>query len=177
MELELLPVIFGGVAVLCGAALVADGWIPDSAPRVAERRRRARAERDRVGEVAIGAGIVALGAALIGRDAWRFGTVAVLVGVALVLVGALRNVRYLRERLVNRGAARRGRSAERRHEGAPERPTLVDGDHDRRGNDRRGDGERAAADPRGPSAMRSGPGATDRALGADGAPPRRDALR
>jgi hypothetical protein len=87
MELELLPLVFGGIAVLLGAALVADGWIPDSAPRMAERRRRARVERDRTGEIGIGIGIVAVGAALIGRDAWRYGTVAVLVGVALVLSG------------------------------------------------------------------------------------------
>ncbi len=144
MELELLPVVFGGIAVLVGAALVADGWIPDSAPRVAERRRRAREERDRAGELAIGAGIVALGAALIGRDAWRFGTVAVLAGIALVLFGTVRNGRYLRERLVHRGASRRGRTSERRHDAEREVDRPVS-DADRRGPDRRG----TASDPAG----------------------------
>lgn len=113
MRLELLPLIVGCVVVLAGLALLADAYLPDSPPRVEERRRRARAERDRSGEGAIGIGVVALGAALIGRDGWRFGNVAVLAGVACLLYGAFRNRRYLREALTFRGAARRGRSPDR----------------------------------------------------------------
>lgn len=55
----------------------------------------------------MGAGMAAMAAALIGRDTWKFGTVAVLVGVALVLAGGVLNRAYLKETLLNRGAARR----------------------------------------------------------------------
>jgi hypothetical protein len=113
VRLELLPLILGAIVALGGIALIADGYLPDSAPRVDERRRRARAERDRVGEMAIGAGLVALAAALIGRDGWRYGNLAVIAGVACLVFGAIRNRQYLREALTFRGAARRGRGADR----------------------------------------------------------------
>ena len=113
MRLELLPLIVGALVALVGLALVVDGWLPDRAPQLPERRRRPRAERDRPGEMLIGAGAIALAAALVGRDAWRWGTVAVLVGMALVAVGALRNRRFLHEAMTHRGAARRGRAADR----------------------------------------------------------------
>jgi hypothetical protein len=122
VRLELLPVIFGILVGLAGLGLIADGYFPDSAPRVAERRRRARAERNRMGEIAIGAGLMALAAALVGRDAWRYGTLAVLAGVALVAVGVGMNGSYLRETLTFRGAARRGRGADRPLDGPTERP-------------------------------------------------------
>ena len=139
MELELVPLVLSVLVALIGLGLLADGWLPDSAPRVAERRRRARAERDRSGEVAIGAGMLALAAALAGRDSWRFGTVAVLAGVVLLAVGAIRNRHYLAERFGNRGQARRGRRRERRAELAADRPVplLVARDADRRGHERR----------------------------------------
>jgi hypothetical protein len=139
MSLELVPLVLGVLVALVGLGLVADGWLPDSAPRVAERRRRARAERDCGGEVLIGLGLIALAAALAGRDVWRFGTVAVLVGVALLVAGALRNRHYLIERLLHRGKARRGRRRERRSELAADRPVplVVATDADRRGGDRR----------------------------------------
>jgi hypothetical protein len=120
VRLELVPILLGALVALAGIGLVVDGYLPDSPPRIAERRRRERAERDRVGEVALGAGLVALAAALAGRDVWRFGTLAVIVGVALVGFGVVRNGRYLREALLFRGAARRGRGADR----PAERPTA-----------------------------------------------------
>jgi hypothetical protein len=113
VRLELLPLVLGALVVLGGLALIVDARLPDSAPRIAERRRRARTERDRPGEAWIGGGIVAVGAALIGRDDWPWGNVAVLVGVACLGYGVWRNRRYLREVLTFRGAARRGRSADR----------------------------------------------------------------
>jgi hypothetical protein len=122
VRLELIPVILGVLIGLAGIALVADGYLPDSAPRLTERRRRARTERHRGGEMAIGAGLVALGAALVGRDGWRYATVAIIVGVALVAVGVGLNGTYLREGLTFRGAARRGRSADRPVEPPPAQP-------------------------------------------------------
>ena len=113
MRIELLPIVLGVLVAIAGIGLIADGYLPDSAPRVEERRRRARAERNRRGEMAIGAGLVALAGSLVGRDVWRFGTVAVLVGVLLVAIGIGMNGAYLREALTFRGAARRGRSADR----------------------------------------------------------------
>ena len=114
MRLELLPLIFGVLVALGGLALIADAYLPDSTPRIEERRRRARTERDRTGEIMIGVGLVAIGAALLGRDAWRFGNLAILAGIACLAYGAVRNRRYLREVLTFRGAARRGRGADRR---------------------------------------------------------------
>lgn len=114
MRLELLPLIFGALVLLGGLALLADSYLPDSPPRVDERRRRARTERDRQGEGWIGAGLVAIGAALIGRDAWAYGNLAVILGVVCLVYGTIRNRRYLHELLTFRGAARRGRGADRK---------------------------------------------------------------
>ena len=139
MPLESVPLVLAGLVGLIGLGLVADGWLPDSGPRIDERRRRARAERDRVGEVLIGLGVLAAAAALAGRDAWRWGTVAMIAAVVLVAAGAVRNGSFLAERVRNRGKARRGRRRERRVEAALERPVpLVVATHaDRRGGDRR----------------------------------------
>lgn len=107
MRLEYVPIIIGAVIALGGIALVADAWMPDSAPRVEERRRRQRAERHRGGEAVIGLGIVALGAAIIGRDEWRGSLWAVGLGGLLLMIGALMNRTYLREQIDFRGPARR----------------------------------------------------------------------
>ena len=135
MSLEVIPVVVGGVVLLVGLALVVDGWATDGEPRTLERRRRARAERSRLGELAVGMGMLLLGAALVGGDQWRWATVVVFAGAALLLFGVALNGRYLRERLTFRGAARRGRTADdRRHLGDPVAP---DPDGARRSNDRR----------------------------------------
>jgi hypothetical protein len=150
MELELVPLIMGALVALLGLGLVADGWLPDSEVRTEERRRRARAERSRGGEVVIGLGMLALAAALAGRDAWRWSTVAVLVGVVALVAGAVMNRHFLAERVVNRGKARRGRRRERRSDQAAERPVplVVASEADRRGGDRR---ESVGDPPRRPS--------------------------
>lgn len=107
MRLEYLPIILGLVVLLAAAGIIYDTLVPEGFPRLGERRRRARAERSRNGQRLIGAGMVALAAALIGSDAWRFGTVAVILGSVLVLAGGAMNRAYLKETLLNRGAARR----------------------------------------------------------------------
>jgi hypothetical protein len=150
MELELVPLVLAGLVGLVGLALVADGWLPDAADRVAERRRHARAERHHGGEVAVGFGLLCAAAALAGRDTWRYATLAVIAAAVLVLGGALLNARYLRERLSNRGAARRGRDGERRRVGSGVPPGAVERrPHDRRVADRRD----------GPAPAGAGPGA------------------
>lgn len=119
MRLEYVPIIIGAVIALGGLALMADAWMPDSTPRVEERRRRQRAERHRGGEAVIGLGIVALGAAIIGRDEWRGSLWAVGVGGLLLMIGALMNRTYLREQIDFRGSARRD-PASRLKPGMPE---------------------------------------------------------
>ncbi len=135
MQLEVIPLVVGGLVLVVGVALVVDGWATDGEPRGLERRRRVRAERSRGGEVAVGAGLLVVGASLAGGDTWRLATVAVLVGAVLLLFGVALNGRYLRERLTFRGAARRRRTAsDRRHLGDPVAP---DPDDPRRPNERR----------------------------------------
>jgi hypothetical protein len=135
MELELVPLVVAGLVGLVGLALVADGWAPDAPARVAERRRHARADRHRGGEVTVGLGMLAAAAALAGRDTWPYATLAVFVAAVLVAAGALLNARYLGERLANRGALRRGREGDRRH--PDERPAGAPAAADRRHGDRR----------------------------------------
>jgi hypothetical protein len=145
MELELVPLVLAGLVGLVGLGLVADGWMPDAPARVAERRRHARAERHRGGEIVVGAGLLAAAAGLAGRDSWRYATLAIVAAAVLLAAGTLLNARYLRERLVNRGAARRGRAGDRRHL----EPAAPPGD-DRRLADRRhgpGDTGPAAGQP------------------------------
>lgn len=107
MRLEHLPIILGVLVLLAAAGVVYDAFTPEGLPRFRERRRRARAERHRHGQALIGAGMAAMAAALIGRDTWRFGTIAALVGAALLIGGGIMNRAYLKETLLNRGAARR----------------------------------------------------------------------
>jgi hypothetical protein len=84
-------------------------WLPESTGPKSERRRRARAERSHGGEAAIGLAVLCMAAAFFGRDTWPYTTVAVIVGSVLFCLGVLSNRRYLRERIVNRGALRRGK--------------------------------------------------------------------
>ena len=107
MRLEHVPIILGVLVLLAGAGVIYDAFAPEGLPRFRERRRKARAERHIYGQALIGAGMAAMAAALIGRDVWRFGTVAVLIGAVLLVAGGLLNRAYLKEALLNRGAARR----------------------------------------------------------------------
>lgn len=106
MRIETFPLVIGALIALFGLALVLDARLPDRAPRT-ERRRRARRERSRGGELAIGLGVIAMGAAVAGRDTWRYSILATLVGALLVLVGAWMNRGYLRDVVANRGPSRR----------------------------------------------------------------------
>ena len=108
MRVETIPLILGVLVALVGVGLIADAWLPERVFHRGERRRKARAERHLVGEAAIGVGMLCMAAALIGRDTWSYGTVAVIVGTLLFLVGAWLNRVYLKERISNRGALRRG---------------------------------------------------------------------
>jgi len=108
VRVETIPIILGILVALIGVGLIADAWLPEQVLYRSERRRRARAERHLGGESAIGFGVLCMAAALIGRDTWRFGTVTVIVGTLFLAIGAWLNRRYLRERITNRGALRRG---------------------------------------------------------------------
>lgn len=133
MTLETLPLVLSVVVALCGLALVADGWMADAGRAGAERRRHARAERHRGGEVAVGLGFLCAAAALAAPDTWHYGTALLLLAALLVLAGTALNARLLREQLVNRGALRRGRRTERRRVGT----AAPGGPADRRPHDRR----------------------------------------
>jgi hypothetical protein len=56
----------------------------------------------------IGLGVMCMAAALISRDSWDYVNVAVIAGAVLLLIGTWLNRRFLRDRIVNRGALRRG---------------------------------------------------------------------
>jgi hypothetical protein len=108
VRVETIPLILGVLVALVGIGLIADAWLPERVFNRGERRRKARAERHLVGEAAIGIGMLCMAAALVGRDTWSYGTVAVIVGTLLFLAGAWLNREYLKERITNRGALRRG---------------------------------------------------------------------
>lgn len=112
MRLEQIPLLVGVVVAILGLGLVLDALLPDGVVPSRERRRRARTERHRGGELLVGLGVLAMGAALMGRDTWRFGTLAVLTGAVLLGIGAWLSRAYLRELFLFRGATRRG---EKRH--------------------------------------------------------------
>ncbi|HEX5580348.1 MAG TPA: hypothetical protein VFX39_02155 [Gemmatimonadaceae bacterium] len=126
MRLEQLPVLLGALMALVGIALLGDALMADrGGPPLGERRRRARAERDRPGEALVGLGLLCMAAALVGRDTWPYGNVAVIAGTILLVTGAALNHRFLRELLLFRGPARRqpertprGTEVVERHAGA-----------------------------------------------------------
>ena len=113
MRAETIPLIVGILVALIGLGLLADAWIPERTAPLRERRRRARTERSLGGEASIGIGILCFAAAIIGRDTWPYTTVAVIAGSVLFLFGVIANRRFLRDRIVNRGALRRGGLADR----------------------------------------------------------------
>ncbi len=126
MTLELLPVIIGALIALVGATILFDALVPDRDTRVAERRRRERPERHRVGEALLGAGIVATGVALIGRDTWRYTNVTLIAAVVLFVAGIALNIKYLRGRLFGPTHVHTGtRRAVDREPEPPEPPIRV----------------------------------------------------
>jgi hypothetical protein len=96
MRLELFLVIVGLLVALLGVVLVADALLADGAVVPVERRRRARPERNRWGELAFGAGVICIAAALLGGDGWRFTNLAIAFAIVLVVVGAGLNLKYVR---------------------------------------------------------------------------------
>ena len=113
MRIETVPLILGVLLALFGLLLAADAWIPDGTIIPSERRRRARAERNKTGEGLIAIGMLAEAAALIGRDTWKYSTVAVIAGVIALGAGSFLNLNFLREYVFHRGRSRRA------PEGAP----------------------------------------------------------
>jgi len=107
MRIELVPLILAGLFGLIGLGLIVDAWTPDEIVVKRERRRRARLERSRGGEAAIGLGILCMAAAFAGRDTWRYSVVAVIAGSIFMLFGAMLNARFLGQMISNRGALRR----------------------------------------------------------------------
>ena len=108
MRVETIPLIIGIIVALIGLAILADAWLPEEFTMGSERRRQSRTERSLGGEACIGLAILCMAAAIIGRDTWRYGTVAMIVGTVLFIGGAFANRTFLRDRIVNRGALRRG---------------------------------------------------------------------
>jgi xanthine/uracil permease len=108
VRVETIPLILGVFVALIGLGILADAWLPETIPFRKDRRRRPRAERDVVGEAAIGGGFLCMAAALIGRDTWRYSIVVMIVGAVMILIGVVLNRSYFRDRIVNRGELRRG---------------------------------------------------------------------
>lgn len=113
MRVETIPLIIGIIVALVGLAILADAWLPEDMSFGTDRRRQARTERSIGGEACLGLAVLCFAAAIIGRDTWRYGTVAVIAGSVLFVIGAFANRRFLRDRIVNRGALRRGGLADR----------------------------------------------------------------
>ena len=113
MRVETIPLIIGIIVALVGLAILADAWLPEDMAFGTDRRRQERTERSIGGEGCLGLAVLCFAAAIIGRDTWRYGTVAVIVGSVLFVIGAFANRHFLRDRIVNRGALRRGGLADR----------------------------------------------------------------
>ena len=116
-RVEVIPLILGIIVGLIGLAILADAWLPEELPFKWERRRRERTERSLGGEALIGIGVLCMAAAIVGRDSWDYSIVAVIAGSVLFVIGAFMNGRYLKDRITNRGALRRGAGPN-----APRRP-------------------------------------------------------
>jgi hypothetical protein len=113
VRVETIPLIIGVIVALVGLAVLADAWLPETMAFGRERRRQARTQRSLGGEASIGIAILCFAAAIIGRDTWPYTTVAVIAGAVVFLLGVIGNRRFLRDRIVNRGALRRGGLADR----------------------------------------------------------------
>ena len=108
MRVETIPLILGILIALIGLAILADAWLPEEMNFQSERRRNSRTERSLSGEACIGLAVLCMAAAMIGRDTWRYSTLTVIAGSVLFIFGVFQNRTYLRERITNRGALRRG---------------------------------------------------------------------
>ncbi|MDQ2668346.1 MAG: hypothetical protein M3Z05_20470 [Gemmatimonadota bacterium] len=113
MRVETIPLIVGVIVALVGLAVLADAWLPETMAHSKERRRNERTERSIGGEASIGIAILCFASAIIGRDTWPYTTVAVITGAVLFFFGVIANRKFLRDRIVNRGALRRGGLADR----------------------------------------------------------------
>ena len=123
MRVETIPLIIGVIVALIGLAVLADAWLPETMAFGRERRRHERTERSIGGEASLGLAILCFAAAVIGRDTWPYTTVAVIAGAVLFFFGVIANRKFLRDRIVNRGALRRGGLADReRAERARKKP-------------------------------------------------------
>jgi hypothetical protein len=124
VRIEVIPLIVGTVIALLGVGLLADAWIPEDARPFRERRRRPRTERSLGGETMIGLGVLCCAVAILSRDSWDYVNVAIIASAALILIGTWMNRRYLRDRIVNRGALRRDEEgrAQRHERDAPPPP-------------------------------------------------------
>lgn len=109
------------VAVAAGL-VVYDALAPAGLPRMRERRRRVRAERNAMGQGLIGIGMLAMAGALLGRDSWAYGTLAAIAGAVFLVAGAIMNRTYLKEALFHRGAARRRDKFDEPHDDPPTPP-------------------------------------------------------
>ena len=106
-NLELIPVIVGGLVGLVGLGLIFDAWTPDDIIVKRERRRKPRIERSRKGEAMVGLGVLCMAGAFIGRDTWVYSVVAVIAGAVLLLFGTIANRHYLGALIGDRGSLRR----------------------------------------------------------------------
>lgn len=113
MRVETIPLIIGIIVALIGLAILADAWLPEDMAFGTNRRRQERTERSIRGEACLGLAVLCFAAAIIGRDTWRYGTVAVIAGSVLFVIGTFANRKFLHDRIVNRGALRRGGRADR----------------------------------------------------------------
>ncbi|MGH7651405.1 MAG: hypothetical protein ACREMS_06130 [Gemmatimonadaceae bacterium] len=111
MRLEQFPILLGVLIALFGLTILLDAWQAGGVAPLRERRRRTRAVPQKAGQTMVALGTFCMAAALIGRDTWRWGTISVLAGAVLLILGAIMNRKYLKEVLLFRGPARRGKGA------------------------------------------------------------------
>ena len=97
--IDVVPFIAGLIAALAGGALVGDAVLSDE-PFAVERRRLARAERNRVGQGALGASLVCTALVLLSGGGSPFTVAITVLGAALLATSIALNWRYLAERVV-----------------------------------------------------------------------------
>lgn len=106
--MEVFPFVGGLIAAVAGGALVGDAVLAED-PFYGERRRSARAHRNRVGQGLLGVSLVCTAIVLLSGGASPFDVTLTFVGVALLAAGMVLNRRYLWERIT--GPSRRGELA------------------------------------------------------------------